>query len=184
MNSTYNEQEVLILLQDEKTQRRGFEIIVAQYSEQLYWQIRRMVYSHEDTNDLLQNTFIKAWLNIDYFRGDAKLSTWLYRIALNECLTFLSKQKAQATVSLDDPEADVLQKLESDAYFSGDRMQLMLQKALLSLPEKQRMVFNLKYFQEMKYEDMSEIFGTSVGALKASYHHAVKKIEKKLEEEL
>ena len=147
MNSTYNEHEVLALLQ------------------------------------VLQNTFIKAWLNIDYFRGDAKLSTWLYRIALNECITFLNKQKAMATVSLDDPEADVLQKLESDPYFSGDRIQMSLQKALLSLPEKQRMVFNLKYYQEMKYEEMSEIFGTSVGALKASYHHAVKKIEKKLEEE-
>ena len=183
MNSTYNEREVLALLQDEKTQRRGFEMVVAQYSEQLYWQIRRMVYTHEDANDLLQNTFIKAWLNIDYFRGDAKLSTWLYRIALNECLTFLNKQKAMATVSLDDPEADVLQKLESDPYFSADRIQMALQKVLISLPEKQRMVFNLKYYQEMKYEEMSEIFGTTVGALKASYHHAVKKIEKKLEEE-
>ncbi|MBM6735400.1 RNA polymerase sigma factor [Mediterranea massiliensis] len=184
MNTPYNEREVLALLQDEKTQRRGFEMIVAQYSEQLYWQIRRMVYSHEDANDLLQNTFIKAWTNIDYFRGDAKLSTWLYRIALNECLTFLNKQRAQTTVSLDDPEADVLQKLESDPYFSGDKIQTTLQKALLTLPEKQRMVFNLKYYQEMKYEEMSEIFGTSVGALKASYHHAVKKIEKFFEDEL
>ena len=184
MNTPYNEREVLALLQDEKTQRRGFEMIVAQYSEQLYWQIRRMVYSHEDANDLLQNTFIKAWTNIDYFRGDAKLSTWLYRIALNECLTLLNKQRAQATVSLDDPEADVLQKLESDPYFSGDKIQTTLQKALLTLPEKQRMVFNLKYYQEMKYEEMSEIFGTSVGALKASYHHAVKKIEKFFEDEL
>ena len=105
MNTSYNEREVLALLQDEKTQRRGFEMIVAQYSEQLYWQIRRMVYSHEDANDLLQNTFVKAWTSIDYFRGDAKLSTWLYRIALNECLTFLSKQRAMSTVSLDDPEA-------------------------------------------------------------------------------
>ena len=135
MNTPYNEREVLALLQDEKTQRRGFEMIVAQYSEQLYWQIRRMVYSHEDANDLLQNTFIKAWTNIDYFRGDAKLSTWLYRIALNECLTFLNKQRAQTTVSLDDPEADVLQKLESDPYFSGDKIQTTLQKALLTLPE-------------------------------------------------
>ena len=184
MSTTYNEQEVLALLQDEKTQRRGFEMIVAQYSEQLYWQIRRIVYSHEDANDLLQNTFIKAWTNIDYFRGDAKLSTWLYRIALNECLTFLNKQRAATTVSLDDPEADVLQKLESDPYFSGDKIQITLQKALLTLPEKQRMVFNLKYYQEMKYEEMSEIFGTSVGALKASYYHAVKKIEKFFDDEL
>lgn len=184
MSTTYNEQEVLALLQDEKTQRRGFEMIVEQYSEQLYWQIRRIVYSHEDANDLLQNTFIKAWTNIDYFRGDAKLSTWLYRIALNECLTFLNKQRAVTTVSLDDPEADVLQKLESDPYFSGDKIQITLQKALLTLPEKQRMVFNLKYYQEMKYEEMSEIFGTSVGALKASYYHAVKKIEKFFDDEL
>ena len=175
--------EVLALLQEESTQKRGFEMIVAQYSEQLYWQIRRMVLSHEDANDLLQNTFVKAWLNIDYFRAEAKLSTWLYRIALNECLTFLNKQRAASTVSLDAPEADTLQKLESDPYFSGDKAQMALQKALLTLPEKQRMVFNLKYYQEMKYEQMSDIFGTSVGALKASYHHAVKKIEKILGEE-
>ncbi|WP_077155019.1 RNA polymerase sigma factor [Bacteroides bouchesdurhonensis] len=179
--SPYNEREVLELLQEESTQRKGFEMIVSQYSEQLYWQIRRMVLSHEDANDLLQNTFIKAWTNIDYFRAEAKLSTWLYRIALNECLTFLNKQRANM-VAIDDPEAIGVQNLESDSYFSGDRIQLLLQKALLSLPEKQRMVFNLKYYQEMKYEDMSDIFGTSVGALKASYHHAVKKIEKFFEE--
>lgn len=178
----YNEREVLKVLQEESTQRKGFEMIVGQYSEQLYWQIRRMVLSHEDANDLLQNTFIKAWTNIDYFRAEAKLSTWLYRIALNECLTFLNKQRAMTTVDIDDPEAVVVQKLESDAYFSGDKIQMCLQKALQTLPEKQRMVFNLKYYQEMKYEEMSEIFGTSVGALKASYHHAVKKIEKFLEE--
>lgn len=180
--SLYNEREVLALLQEETTQRKGFEIVVSQYSEQLYWQIRRMVLSHEDANDLLQNTFIKAWVNIDYFRAEAKLSTWLYRIAMNECITFLNKQRATGTVPIDDPEALVVQKLESDSYFSGDRAQMLLQKALLSLPEKQRMVFNLKYYQEMKYEEMSEIFGTTVGALKASYHHAVKKIEKFLEE--
>ncbi|KAA6336069.1 ECF RNA polymerase sigma factor SigW [termite gut metagenome] len=178
----YNEQEVLVLLQDENTQESGFEMVVRRYSEQLYWQIRRMVFSHEDANDVLQNTFVKAWLNINYFRGEAKLSTWLYRIAFNECLTFLSKQNAMNSVSIDDPEADMIQKLEGDTYFSGDRIQMLLQRALLSLPEKQRMVFNLKYYQEMKYEEMSEIFGTSVGALKASYHHAVKKIEKILEE--
>lgn len=178
----YNEREVLALLQDKDTQKEGFEKIVGEYSEQLYWQIRRMVLSHDDANDLLQNTFVKAWINIDYFRADAKLSTWLYRIALNECLTFLNKQRATGMVAIDDPEASVIQKLESDPYFSGDRVQLLLQKALLSLPEKQRMVFNLKYYQEMKYEEISEILGTSVGALKASYYHAVKKIEKFLEE--
>ena len=140
----YNEREVLKLLQEESTQRKGFELIVAQYSEQLYWQIRRMVLSHEDANDLLQNTFIKAWTNIDYFRAEAKLSTWLYRIALNECLTFLNRQRATTTVAIDDPEAAIVQKLESDPYYSGDQVQMLLQKALLTLPEKQRMVFNLK----------------------------------------
>ena len=183
MDPSYNEREVLALLQEESTQRRGFEMIVAQYSEQLYWQIRRMVLSHDDANDLLQNTFIKAWTNIDYFRAEAKISTWLYRIALNECLTFLNKQRAAATVSLDDPEAAMIDRLEGDPYFSGDKIQLALQRALQTLPEKQRMVFNLKYYQEMKYEEMSDIFGTSVGALKASDHHAVKKIEKILEGE-
>lgn len=179
--NAYNEREVLALLQEGSTQRKGFEMVVAQYSEQLYWQIRRMVLSHEDANDLLQNTFIKAWMNIDYFRAEAKLSTWLYRIAMNECITFLNKQRAVNTVAIDGLEAASVQQLESDPYFSGDQAQLLLQKALLSLPEKQRMVFNLKYFQEMKYEEMSDIVGTSVGALKASYHHAVKKIEKFLE---
>ncbi len=179
----YNEREVLALLQDENTQKKGFEMIVAQYSEQLFWQIRRMVFSHDDANDLLQNTFIKAWVNIDYFRAEAKLSTWLYRIALNESITFLNKQRAVHTVSMEDAGTDLMQRLESDEYFEGDKVQLTLQKALLTLPEKQRMVFNLKYYQEMKYEEMSDILGTSVGALKASYHHAVKKIEKYLEEE-
>ena len=183
MNPSYNEREVLALLQEESTQKRGFEMIVAAYSEQLYWQIRRMVLSHDDANDLLQNTFIKAWSNLNYFRGEAKLSTWLYRIALNESLNFLNKQRAQNQLSIDDEEAMALNKLESDPYFDGDHTQLLFEKAIQTLPEKQRMVFNLKYYQEMKYEQMSDIFGTSVGALKASYHHAVKKIEKILGEE-
>jgi RNA polymerase sigma-70 factor (ECF subfamily) len=183
-SSVYDEEEVLKLLKDVKTQRNAFEMIVNRYSEQLYWQIRRMVLAHDDANDILQDTFIKAWTNLEYFRGDAKLSTWLYRIALNECLTFLNKQKAQTKVSLDDAEAKAVQSLESDDYFSGDKAQLMLQKALLTLPEKQRMVFNMKYYEEKKYEEMSEIFGTSVGALKASYFHAVKKIQKFLEDNL
>lgn len=177
MTPSYNEKEVLALLQQKETQREAFSWIVAQYSERLYWQIRRMVLSHEDANDLLQNTFIKAWINIDYFRAESKLSTWLYRIAINECLTFLNKQRATSLLSIDEPDADVVGKLEGDPYFSGEEAQILLQKALLTLPEKQRLVFNLKYYQEMKYEEMSDIFGTSVGALKASYHHAVKKIE-------
>ena len=132
----YNEREVLKLLQEESTQRKGFEMIVAQYSEQLYWQIRRMVLSHEDANDLLQNTFIKAWTNIDYFRAEAKLSTWLYRIALNECLTFLNRQRATTMVAIDDPEAVVVQKLESDPYYSGDKMQMLLAKSLADFARK------------------------------------------------
>jgi RNA polymerase sigma-70 factor (ECF subfamily) len=157
---------------------------VKEYSEQLYWQIRRMVYLHDDANDILQNTFIKAWLNIDYFRGSAKLSTWLYRIALNECLTFLNKQRANSQLSIDEADMEMLNKMEGDTYFDGDQTQKMFLKAIHQLPEKQRMVFNLKYFKEMKYEDISEILGTSIGALKASYHHAVKKIEAFLEKHI
>lgn len=178
----YNEKEVIQLLHDKEHQKEAFACIVRQYSEPLYWQIRRMVLTHDDANDLLQNTFIKAWLNIDYFRAEARMSTWLYRIALNECLTFLKKEEGRATVSIDDPEADITHKLESDPYFSGNRTQILFQQALATLPEKQRIVFNLKYFQEMTYEEIADITGTSIGALKASYHHAVKKIENFLKE--
>ena len=173
----YNEKEIIAFLQDPLRQREAFEQIVKEYSEQLYWQIRRMVFSHEDANDLLQNTFVKAWLNIDYFRGDAKMSTWLYRIAFNECLTFLNKQRANNQISIDEINAEMIGKLESDPYFDGDATQKAFLKAIQSLPEKQRIVFNLKYFKGMKYEEISEILGTSIGGLKASYHHAVKKIE-------
>lgn len=180
--SAYNEKEIIALLQEPDRQREAFERIVKQYSEQLYWQIRRLVLSHDDANDLLQNTFIKAWTNIEYFRAEAKLSTWLYRIALNECLTFLNKQRNESDLSIDNTDSHIANQLESDTYFNGDEAQLLFQKALQTLPEKQRMVFNLKYFQEMKYEEISEILGTSIGALKASYHHAVKKIEHFLKE--
>ena len=173
----YHEKEVIALLQEPTKQREAFECIVKEYSEQLYWQIRRMVLSHDDANDILQNTFIKAWLNIDYFRGDAKMSTWLYRIALNETLTFLNKQRASNQLSIDDANEEMINKLEADAYFDGDATQKVFLRALQDLPEKQRIVFNLKYFKGMKYEEIPEILGTSIGALKASYHHAVKKIE-------
>lgn len=180
----YNEKEIIVLLQEPDRQREAFECIVNEYSEQIYWQIRRMVLSHDDANDILQNTFIKAWTNIEYFRGDAKMSTWLYRIALNECLTFLNKQRANNQLSIDDADAEMINKLEGDPYFDGDEIQKVFLKAVHSLPEKQQMVFNLKYFKEMKYEDISEILGTSIGALKASYHHAIKKIEAFLEKEV
>jgi RNA polymerase sigma-70 factor (ECF subfamily) len=136
-----------------------------------------MVLSHDDADDLLQNTFMKAWTNIESFRGDSKLSTWLYRIAVNECITFLNRRKMRNQVSISDDEMPLLNVLESDEYFEGDEALLKLQKAILTLPDKQRLVFNMRYFDDMKYEDISEISGTSVGALKASYHHAVKKIE-------
>lgn len=170
----YDENRVVKLLQQPATQRQGFEMVVRQFSQQLYWQIRRMVLSHDDANDVLQNAFIKAWTNLEGFRGDSKLSTWLYRIALNETLTFIQKKKL--TVSLDDEEASAVDTLSSDTFFDGDETQLQLQQAIASLPDKQRMVFNLKYYKEMKYEEMSQVLGTSVGALKASYHIAVKKI--------
>lgn len=173
----YIEEEIVRQLRDPALQRDAFAQVVNFYGEKLYWQIRKMVLSHDDANDLLQNTFLKAWTNIDYFRGEAKLSTWLYKIAINECLTFLSRQRAQNNVSIDDADAFLLERLKGDDYFDGDAAQMKLQEAILTLPEKQRAVFNMKYFDEMKYEEMSEIFGTSVGALKASYHHAVKKVE-------
>lgn len=175
----YNEEETLKQLKsaDPNQQRKAFEQIVSFYSEKLYRQIRKMVLSHDDANDLLQNTFIKVWMNIDLFRGDAKLSTWLYKIAVNESITFLNKQRAQNNVSINDKNVFLVERLESDEYFDGDELQMKLQKAILTLPEKQKLVFNMRYYDEIPYEEISEILGTSVGALKASYHHAVKKIE-------
>jgi RNA polymerase sigma-70 factor (ECF subfamily) len=173
----YKEDEIEKRLRDPETQRSTFVEVVAAYSEKLYWQIRRMVLCHEDANDILQNTFLKAWLNLGNFRGEAKLSTWMYKIAVNECITFLNRQRAINNVPLDDTDVYLMQTLKADEYFDGDAIDEKLQKAILLLPEKQRLVFTLKYYEEMKYEEMSEVLGTSVGALKASYHHAVKKIE-------
>lgn len=164
-------------LRQPETCRQAFNDVMRQYSEPLYWQIRRMVESHDDANDILQNTFLKAWQSVEGFRGDAKLSTWLYKIALNESITFLSKERKRLNISLDDEESHLVNLIESDEYVDGDAVALKLRKAVASLPEKQRLVFNMKYYDEMKYEQMSEILGTSVGALKASYHLAVKKIE-------
>lgn len=161
--------------------REAFTEVIRVFSEPLYWQIRRLVQDHEDANDLLQNTFIKAWSSLENFRGDAKLSTWLYKIALNESLTFLSRERRRNHLSLDDQESILAGTIEADTYFDGDAAQKLLRKAIASLPEKQRIVFNMKYFDEMKYEDMSAILGTSVGALKASYHLATKKIEQYIE---
>ncbi len=173
----YNEDIIIEELRDEETRQKAFCKVIKHYSEPLYWQIRRMVVSHENANDILQETFIKAWININHFRGDAKLSTWLYKIATNESITFLNKERNRQALSIDDEDAFLINNLEADKWFDGDDLKLELQKAINKLPEKQRLVFNMRYFDEMKYEDMSEILDTSVGALKASYHHAVKKIE-------
>ena len=158
--------------------RAAFADVMRTYGPPLYHQIRRIVQTHEDADDLLQNTFVKAWQNLEYFRGDAKLSTWLHKIAINESLSFLARERRRANLSLDDQESALINTIESDAEIDGDRAALLLRQAVASLPEKQRLVFNMKYYDEMKYDEMSEILGTSVGALKASYHLAVKKIEK------
>ncbi|MDE7125922.1 MAG: sigma-70 family RNA polymerase sigma factor, partial [Muribaculaceae bacterium] len=169
--------ELIERLRDPKHCRKAFGEVIRDYSEPLYWQIRRMVQSHDDANDLLQNTFMKAWQNLESFRGDAKLSTWLYKIAVNESVTFLAKERKRLNISLDDQESALINTIEADEYMDGDRLALLLRQAVALLPEKQRLVFNMKYYDEMKYEQISEILGTSVGALKASYHLAVKKIE-------
>ncbi|MDD2436721.1 MAG: RNA polymerase sigma factor [Massilibacteroides sp.] len=171
------EDEILRRLKSPDTQRSAFTQLVNLYSEKLYWHIRKLVLNHDDANDILQNTFLKAWLNIESFRGDSLLSTWLYKIAVNECITFLNKQRTQNNMSLDDTDVFLLERIKGDTFFDGDAAQIKLQEAILTLPEKQRIVFVMKYFDDMKYEDMSQILETSVGALKASYHHAVKKVE-------
>lgn len=164
-------------LRDPATAREAFNEVIKQFTEPLYWQIRRLVNSHDDANDLLQNTFLKAWQSISLFRGEAKLSTWLHKIAINESLSFLEREKRRQSVSLDDPEASESRMLEADEWVDGDELAARLRAAVATLPEKQQLVFNMRYYDEMKYEDISEILGTSVGALKASYHHATKKIE-------
>ncbi|MCQ2197625.1 MAG: sigma-70 family RNA polymerase sigma factor [Bacteroidaceae bacterium] len=174
-----DELQLINALRDESTRRVAFEKMVRKYQEQVYHTVRRMVLVHEDADDIVQNVFIKAWQGLDGFRADSSLGTWLYRIASHETIDFLQKQK-HLGVSLDDDEKKsaqyVASKLESDPYFDGDETEIQLQQAIASLPKKQRLVFNMKYFDEMKYEDISAALGTSVGALKASYHLAVQKI--------
>lgn len=168
---------ILDLIRVKDSQNYGFGLLVRKYQERLYHHIRRMLISHEDTDDVLQTVFIKAWQNIDSFRSESGIYTWLYRIATNECITFLNKKKKRFFIPMENVERKLSNQLEADESFKGDEIQKKLLKALLTLPEKQRAVFNLKYFEELKYEEIADITGTSVGALKASYHLAVKKIE-------
>ena len=174
------DQELLEQFRNEQTRNYAFNILVRQFQKRLYWHIRKILLNHDDTDDVLQNVFIKVWSNLLKFNEEAQLYTWLYRIATNESITFLNQKKKRAGVPLDDVSAFLSSNLESDSYYKGDEIQAKLQKAILTLPDKQRIVFNMKYFDNMKYDEMSKILETSVGALKASYHHAVKKIEAQL----
>ena len=172
----WNESQIIAQLHDERTRERAFAAVVEHFKEQLYWQIRRMVFSHDDADDVLQNTFIKAWQGLGTFHGDSKLLTWLSRIAINESLDFLRRQKNIVTMSTDDADLGIANTLMADDYFDGDETEAQLQEAIASLPEVQRTVFLLRYYDDMKYSDISKQLGTSEGALKASYHIAVKKI--------
>ena len=163
-----------------KTQNVAFKQLVQQYQKPLYFHIRNIVLNHDDTDDVLQNTFIKVFSNLKNFKGESKLYSWIYRIATNESLTFIEQRAKKQGISNEEVQQKAIMNLESDVYFEGDEIQLKLQKAIAILPEKQQLVFKMKYFEEIKYENMSEILDTSVGALKASYHHAVKKIEQYL----
>lgn len=180
----------MVILQEEKlfietlinpkTQNSAFKQLVQHYQKSLYFHIRNIVLNHDDADDVLQNTFIKVFSNIKNFKGDSKLYSWMYRIATNESLTFIEQRAKKQGISNEEVQQKAIMNLESDVYFEGDEIQLKLQKAIAILPEKQQLVFKMKYFEEMKYENMSEILDTSVGALKANYHHAVKKIEEYL----
>ena len=172
-----SEDQLLELLVNQNTREEGFRVLMVTYQERIYWHIRKMVYEHEDTNDIVQNTFIKAYRGIQRFRGKSKLYTWLYKIATNETITFLNQRKRKQTESIDNAEYNLAGRLQTDVFFDGDEVQLLLQKAIARLPVKQRLVFNMKYFDNLSYKEISAILETSEGALKASYHHAVKKIE-------
>ena len=174
----YTDDELLALFRDGDNPNYAFNLIVRQYQEMIYWHVRRLVISHEDADDVVQDVFIKVWQSLDKFRGESGLYTWIYRIATNEALTFLKRKKRKYLLPLVDVSRQLEETLEADVYYQGSEIEKQIQKAILTLPEKQRAVFHLRYYDEMKYEDMAKILDTTVGALKASYHHAVKKIEK------
>lgn len=175
-----NDRELIASLKDVSTRDFAFQGLVKKYRERLYWHIRKIVMNHEDADDVLQNTFIKVWRSIENFREESSLYTWLYRIATNESLTFINSNKKRSFMPMNETSEFLMNNLTSDPFFEGDHIQMKLQEAILTLPEKQRLVFNMKYFDDMKYEEMSQVLDTSVGALKASFHHAVKKVEEYL----
>jgi len=173
----YNEKELVSQLKSTQTQEKAFRELITLYKERLYWHIRKIVISHEDSDDVLQNTFIKIYKNISNFKGESKLYSWMYRIATNEAITYLNKNAKRLQITNETVQQYAINNLKADVYFEGNEIQLKLQKAIATLPQKQQLVFNMKYFDNIKYRDMSEILQTSEGALKASYHLAVKKIE-------
>ena len=172
-----SDEEILKMYKEESSRNTALHHLIEKYQQKLYWQIRKIVIDHDDADDVMQNTFIKVWKGLENFKAESQLFTWLYRIATNESLTFLRQKQKQNTTSLHSIEYQLSKSLESDVYFVGDDIQKKLQQAILTLPEKQRIVFNMRYYDEMPYEEMSGVLDTSVGALKASYHHAAKKIE-------
>ena len=182
MSEDISDKELLDGFRDPGSRNYSFNLLIRKYQKKVYWHTRRLVISHDDANDVTQEAFVKVWKNLDKFKEEAQLFTWIYRIATNEALSFLRKKRTRFLIPFVNVESKLERTLVDDNFFSGDEIQLKLQKAILKLPEKQRLVFNMKYYDELKYEEMSEILGTSVGALKASYHFAVKKIENYLKE--
>ena len=175
--TTLSDSELLVEFRNPVTKEKAFTYLIKKYQEKLYWHLRRMVVDHDDANDVLQNVMIRVWNGLENFREDSQLYTWLYRVATNECLTFLEQQKKRTSVSLSDVESGLENKIKADQNFDGNKLEWKLQLGIQQLPEKQRIVFQLRYYDEMPYEEMSKVLETSEGALKASYHHAVKKIE-------
>ena len=172
-----SDNELLVQFRSPATKEKAYTAIVKKYQEKLYWHIRRMVVDHDDANDVLQNVLIRVWKGLENFREDSQLFTWLYRVATNECLTFLEQQKKRSSVSISDDESGLSNRIRADQGFDANKLEWKLQLAIQQLPDKQRIVFSLRYYDEMPYEEMSRVLETSEGALKASYHHAVKKIE-------
>lgn len=177
MQDPTNEKQFISQLLDAKTQNQAFRKLISENKNQLYYHIRNIVLNHDDTDDVLQNTFIKIFSNLNSFNHESRLSTWMYKIATNEALNFLNTKAKKYGLQTDELQESLIENLTMDDFFSGDEIELKLQKAIATLPEKQQLVFKMKYFQELKYEEIAEILDTSVGGLKASYHHAVKKIE-------